>query len=266
LKNTQITASTSFLKLQLILLLWLVICSIDVCAQTTASFTINKQSGCVPLSSVNFVENSTGDRVIRRDWNLGNGTIITNGNQTVGTNYLTAKTFYVTLTVTFANGDVKTKKESVVVHPKPIASFEADDTAGCIPHRVNFTDRSSTETGTIRKWTWDFGSGGTTVQNPAFVYNATGNYNVSLIVENSWGCESDAASRFQYMRVYSSPVAFFLPSATVSCEDTLTIKFNNQTTGAALLINTNGISAMATAVHWKAHLIFTVPRALIPLP
>jgi PKD repeat protein len=148
------------------------------------------------LSGVNFTDVSTGGTVVRRDWDLGNGTIIPNGAATVGTNYLTSQTFIVKLTVTFSNGDVKTKTDNVIVHPKPSVDFVASDTAGCVPHNVIFRDLSTTVTDTINNWTWDFGAGGSTVKSPSFVYNTAGNYNISLIVKNSCGCESDAGSRF----------------------------------------------------------------------
>jgi len=202
-------------------------------AQTVANFTINNTTGCVPLSGVNFTDVSTGGTELSRNWNLGNGTIIPDGAATVGTNYLTAQTFIVTLTVTFTNGNVRTKTDSVIVHPDPVANLLADDTAGCVPHTVNFTDLSTTSTGTINGWTWDLGAGGSTVKNPNFVYTTAGDYNISLIVTNSWGCQSNAASKFQYIHVYGNPSAAFTPSSAYSCKDTLTVFFNNTTSGGS---------------------------------
>ena len=199
----------------------------------TANFTSNTTQGCVPLGGVNFTDASTGGVVINRDWNLGNGTIIPNGGATVGTNYLTSGTFIVTLTVTFANGDVRTATRNIVVHPKPVANFVASDTAGCRPHAVSFTDLSTTATGTITSWQWDFGAGGSTNANPNFVYTNVGQYNVSLIVTNSWGCQSDAATKFQYIKVYPRPNASFTATPNFGCKDTLTVNFNNTTTGGS---------------------------------
>src|SRR5688572_28882905 len=78
-------------------------CSAFTTMAQTADFSMNKNEGCIPLGGVNFTDLSSGGSVVRRDWNLGNGTIINNGAATVGTNYLTAGTFTVSLTVTFAN-------------------------------------------------------------------------------------------------------------------------------------------------------------------
>ncbi len=201
----------------------------------TADFSINKKEGCIPLGGVNFTDLSTGGTVIRRDWDLGNGTIINNGAAIVGTNYLTAGTFPVTLTVTFSNGDVRMKQDVVTVHPKPVAAFTGDALAGCAPHTVNFTNQATTATGTITNYLWDFGAGGSTDPNPAFTYNNNGHYNVSLIVTNNWGCNSDAAIRSQYIEVYSKVNASFTVPVNSSCETPFTAGFNNTSTGGGVI-------------------------------
>ncbi|MEO6735592.1 MAG: hypothetical protein ABIM97_04470, partial [Ginsengibacter sp.] len=55
LRNIDITLHASFIKqvMRCIFLLCIIFYSIDLSAQTVASFTINKLNGCVPLSSVN---------------------------------------------------------------------------------------------------------------------------------------------------------------------------------------------------------------------
>ncbi|RYE19998.1 MAG: PKD domain-containing protein, partial [Sphingobacteriales bacterium] len=198
----------------------------------TADFSINVSSGCVPLSGVNFTDISSGGTVISRNWNLGNGTIINNGPATVGTNYLLPGTFNVTLTATFTGGIIRTVSKNVIVHPKPVANFSSNDTAGCITHNAAFTDLSSTSTGTITNWQWDLGAGGSTNQNPTFSYTNPGSYQVSLIVRNSWGCSSEAASRPAFIRVYNRPTASFNTNANSSCTAPFTVQFNNTTTGA----------------------------------
>lgn len=201
----------------------------------TADFSINKREGCIPLGGVNFTDLSTGGTVVRRDWNLGNGTIINNGGATVGTNYLTAGTFTVTLTVTFANGDVKTKQDVVTVHPKPVAAFTGDDLAGCAPHTVHFTNQAATATGSITSYLWDFGAGGSSAPDPTFTYTNNGNYNVSLIVTNNWGCTSDAAIKTPYIQVYQKVNASFAIPAYYSCDTPFTASFVNTSTGGGTI-------------------------------
>jgi gliding motility-associated-like protein len=214
------------------MLLFGILFTIRVVSQT-ADFTINISSGCVPLGGVNFTDVSTGGTVLSRDWDLGNGVLIPNGAVTVGTNYLIANTYNVKLTVYFSGGITRTATKQVVVHPKPVADFSVSDTAGCAPHTANFQDLSTTATGTITNWQWDFGAGGSTLQNPSFVYNSNGLYNISLIVTNSWGCTSDAATKFQYIRVYTRPTPSFTATPFFGCKDTLTVNFNNTTTGGS---------------------------------
>lgn len=186
--------------------------------------------GCAPLI-VNFTDASKDGIVVRRDWNLGNGTTIPNGASTVGGNYLNPGTYTITLTATFDNGIIRQVSKNLIVHPKPIADFSASETAGCRPFATNFQDLSSTPTGTIAKWQWDFGAGGSTLQNPGFTFNNPGNYQVKLVVTNNWGCISDAESKPNYIQVYQPPVAGFTTDKNSSCELPFTVQFTNTTSG-----------------------------------
>jgi PKD repeat protein len=204
----------------------------NVVFSQTVDFTINTTQGCVPLSGVNFTDITTGGTVVSRDWNLGNGTLIPSGGITVGTNYLTSGTFNVTLTVNFSTGPSLSKTKTIVVHPKPIADFESKDLIGCIPHLATFKDLSTTSTGTITNWQWDFGAGGSTLPNPSFTYPNPGNYQISLIVKNSWGCSSEAASKPAYIKVFPKPIANFTSSTVSSCDTPFVVNFTNTTTGS----------------------------------
>ena len=119
----------------------------------------------------------------------------------------------------------------MVVHPKPVAAFNSPDTAGCITHTAFFTDLSTTSTGTITNWQWDLGAGGSLIQNPSFAYTNPGNYQISLIVKNSWGCSSDAASKPAYIKVFNRPAANFSTVSNSSCDTPFVVQFNNLTTG-----------------------------------
>lgn len=208
------------------------ICSIccSVALAQPCDFTINRPSGCVPLGGVNFTDISAG--VVTRNWDLGNGTIINNGAVTVGTNYLTAGTFNVKLTVFHSTGDSCITTKQVTVHPKPVAGFSSNDTAGCVNHTANFTDVSTTATGTVTNWQWDFGAGGATAQNPSFTYTAPGSYQVSLVVLNNWGCISDAYTVPDFIQVYPRPQPSFTTNNNHTCDNTLTVQFTNTTTGS----------------------------------
>lgn len=66
------------------------------------------------------------------------------------------------------------------------AGFNANVTSGPSPLAVNFTDNSfSSAPGGVTSWAWDLDGDGITdsnLQNPSFVYNSCGSFNVSLTV------------------------------------------------------------------------------------
>lgn len=69
----------------------------------------------------------------------------------------------------------------------PIADFSASAIRGNAPLTVSFEDDSS---GRVEDWYWDFGDGSTsTQQNPVHTFGS-GNFSVSLTVENSNGTSS----------------------------------------------------------------------------
>jgi PKD repeat protein len=70
----------------------------------------------------------------------------------------------------------------------PNANFNIGNSNTICGLTVNFHNTSSNAGGTTY-WYWDFGDGSTSnVQNPVHTYSATGQYSVTLIVGNSYGC------------------------------------------------------------------------------
>lgn len=96
----------------------------------------------------------------------------------------------------------------------PVAAFSS--TTACSGSNTSFTDLSSTTTGTINSWAWDFGDGSSSItSDPLHPYSGSGTYNATLIVGSSNGC-SDTLT--QAVIVNPVPVANFSPSA--GCENT----------------------------------------------
>ena len=74
--------------------------------------------------------------------------------------------------------DAKVRTFYIHVGSLVTADFSATPTSGLPPFSVQFTDHSS---GGPTNWSWDFGDGTTSFeQNPVHVYNAIGNFNVTL--------------------------------------------------------------------------------------
>ena len=201
----------------------------------TANFSIAKREGCAPLDAVNFTDISTGGTVTSRQWDLGKG-VINNNSPTVGNNYGTPGKYIITLTVTFSGGIIKTKQDSVIVHPNPVAAFETADTAGCAPYTIQLKDLSNTPTGSITNWTWNIGPGNSDKQNPSYLFDANGDYAVKLLVINSWGCKSELAGKEKYVHVYDKVQAAFSIPVSYSCDTPFIASFNNSTTGGGAIV------------------------------
>ena len=69
----------------------------------------------------------------------------------------------------------------------PTADFTINETTGCRPMQVTFSDQSSTNT---TGWSWSFPGGSpatSTERNPTVTYNQSGTYTVTLIASNTQG-------------------------------------------------------------------------------
>lgn len=93
----------------------------------------------------------------------------------------------------------------IIVPPIPYADFNFDTLCGL---SKTFTDQSTIASpGGIVSWFWDFGDGTTdTNQNPIHTYNTPGNFNVTLIIQDSVGCNDTITKP---ITVNAIPVASF---------------------------------------------------------
>jgi parallel beta-helix repeat protein len=83
------------------------------------------------------------------------------------------------------------------------ADFYANTTSGYIPMEVHFYDASTPGAYQIITWDWSFGDGGTSAeQNPSHIYQSSGNYTVSLTVND--GSSSDFLEKADYITVENS--------------------------------------------------------------
>ena len=140
----------------------------------------------------------------------------TNPTQTVGIG-----TYIVT--VTDAEGCQGMDTVNIVSAFEPIANFTY--TGSCLFGSVQFNDGSNAGGSVITTWFWLFGDGNTSnLQNPVHIYNATGTYNVTLVVENLHGCIDTI---IKPITIAPLPVSGF--TAGTSCVGSATC-FTNTTT------------------------------------
>ncbi|WP_276485395.1 PKD domain-containing protein [Paraflavitalea pollutisoli] len=219
-------------------------------------FSANRVSGCAPLT-VTFKDESTGNPIFW-NWDFGNGNLSNVQNPTF--TFATPGTYSVTLVVRNANGtDRKIKTDYITVNPSPQPNFSANKMTACAPSTIQFTDLSDPRAGSLVKWEWDFGDGGTSDQrNPSHEYTATGFYTVTLRVTSSTGCQS-TSSIARFMRIVPGVVPDFSFSAPATCQAPFNLNFTNLSSGPGTMTyqwnfgnNTNSTDASPTATYAAA--------------
>lgn len=135
-----------------------------------------------------------------------------------------------TYTVTgTALGCTDTDQVTVTVNPNPVVSFTADQTIGCTPFTVNFTNTSSNS----NNCSWSFTNGATQVgcNTVEVTFEQGGCFNVTLSTTSSSGCTASFTA-FDMICAEEPPVASFSPNPQeIGMFDPL-VNFNNTTTGA----------------------------------
>ena len=188
--------------------------SVAVHAVPTAAFDPDPASFCEPGEALLIDQSLPGDAPIASwTWDFGDGNSSTQQNPTHL--YGTPGTYNATLTVTDGNGCTDAITQPVVITPRPTADFVANQTVGCAPQPISFSDQSTTSSSVVA-WQWDFGDGNSsTAQNPTHVYASDGIYDVQLIITDANGCQ-DTLLRPAYLRL-SHPVADFSSDRTELC-------------------------------------------------
>lgn len=150
----------------------------------TADFTTTNNT-CVD-STVTFMDASQSfSGIVMWEWDFGNGTSSTVENPTV--TYTASGSYDVELIVTSASGCIDTIVKSVVIGIPPSADFSTFQ--NCVDQSSQFTDESTTSSGIITQWFYDFGDGNSSGdQNPTNVYATAGPVNVTLSVVTEFGC------------------------------------------------------------------------------
>ncbi|MES2284853.1 MAG: PKD domain-containing protein [Bacteroidota bacterium] len=138
-------------------------------------------------------------------WDFGDGSpFSTNQNSSHLYNAIGSYSSKLMVVSNFGCSDSITK--TTIVYPKPLSDFI--NTIVCSNDSTQYTDSSVTASGSISMWFWNFGDGSSisSAQNPAHLYPGAGNYNTTLIVNNSFGCADTIAKPVQ---INYNPIAGF---------------------------------------------------------
>ncbi|MEO1585998.1 MAG: PKD domain-containing protein, partial [Bacteroidota bacterium] len=211
--------------------------------QPDAEFAMSRVEGCIPLS-VEFTDLSTSptDPIVTWSWNFGDGTGSAQQNPTHV--YTAPGQYTVTLTTITASGCTNVETfQFIEAGTLPTAEFDANPLVACVGDVIQFQDLT---TGGATEWEWNFGDDplGSAQQNPAYTYNDTGSFNITLVVSNL-GCR-DTLTKLDFIRI-NGPVADFSFTPTVGCNPPLTVAFLDESSVADTYIWDFGDGNTSTA-------------------
>ena len=189
----------------------------NVCDGNSVSFT-----SLSTIPAPNVIQSST--------WNFGDGSPI-NTSPTTTHPYATIGSKVVHLLTVSDFGCRDSISKTIMINPNPVISFSANDTNGCAPLCLSFTDASIVSPGSIVNRAWNVGDGSGIVNSQIFDHcyfntsvDLNAQFTVSLAVTSDSGCVT-TGSKNNYITVYPDPKAAFIvqPSAASYTDPVITI-------------------------------------------
>jgi gliding motility-associated-like protein len=169
---------------------------VKVNPQPVAKFVASGQciADSVAITDQSLQANGT---LIRWLWNFGDGqTADRSNNLDFKTKYAAGGSYTIKLKVISDIGCISDEgSQAILLSDKPVANFSVS-ALKCQDGNIVFTDASTTQSGTIAKWSWDPGDGNAAVINTTNApittkYTTDGNKSATLKVATATGCESD---------------------------------------------------------------------------
>ncbi len=193
--------------------------------------------GCKPLNTTLTISGIQPSNVSYVEWDFGDGQTQTTNGLSTGYIYSNNGTFMAKATVYLTNGQsVQTDSVQVTVFDLPNAAFTLldDDTQCFVGNQFCFQDQSTpgADGSPIIDWFWAFGTGATsTLKDPCYSYNASGDFIVQLQVKDGNGCVSQVTtSSEKKIHVLPDLGAYFTVQYAIGCDDSPTVvTFKNLT-------------------------------------
>tara|TARA_B100001758_G_scaffold81904_1_gene69627 strand:- start:31479 stop:36704 length:5226 start_codon:yes stop_codon:yes gene_type:complete len=179
----------------------------------TANFSASEQGVC-PGDDVVFLNLSNGVQ-INSVWDFGDGNQSSDFSPMHQFNY--NGVYDITLLVTDSFGCSNTLNlNSHIKVLKPTADFMTPVIgSSCPPLISDFTNLSSND---VVSFNWEFSDGGnSTIEHPTHLFYNSGTFDVSLIVENSFGCQ-DTLIKSGLVNI-SGPIGNFIVSDSLVCKN-----------------------------------------------
>lgn len=162
------------------------------------------------------------------NWDLtADGTVDANSINVIHT-YPNGGTYNVELMAVSNFGCKDSVTKPVTVYHNPLANFYAPSV--CLGKSVQFQNLSTTQSGIITAWDWDFTSDNTIdnlTPNPSHMYTSAGQFLVTLHVQTNLGCVNTIKKP---LRVNATPMADIAVTNNVGCEGNMCVGMINNTT------------------------------------
>ncbi len=179
-----------------------VIRTVQISESPVAEFTWQDACYGSPVLFTDLSSTNGGELLLNWEWDFGDSLSGSNHSYEMNPSHVFSVPgdFTVTLTVTNYSGCVDTVSHDLTVDELPDVSMTISNDHPDINEPVQFMGVSSSN---ISSWYWDFGDGGLALtQNPEYIYNAYGQYVVSLTVTGFDGCQNETN---QLIHVYPPP-------------------------------------------------------------
>lgn len=153
---------------------------------------------CRASRTLNISNLASSPLILTQDWEVKttDGSIIhTTTDPVLNYTFTSNGTYIIKLVVNRGDACADSTEKLAYVYPGFMPAFDVEGV--CFNRATSFHDRTTTITGTVNTWRWDFGelSSSTdvsTIQHPQFTYTTMGVRNVRLIVTNTDGCRDTA--------------------------------------------------------------------------
>ncbi|MBS1637550.1 MAG: PKD domain-containing protein, partial [Bacteroidetes bacterium] len=140
------------------------------------------------------------------------------------------------LSVSNACGITVMDSVKIMFNPPPTLAFFSDTVNICAPGIIHFSDQSVTgnPADPISSWNWNFGDGGVSaLPDPAYIYNTSGTYTVTLTVTTDAGCTASSVNPI-VIHAFPSPSAGFTMNTNYLDIPYDVLHCNNTSSGASV--------------------------------
>jgi gliding motility-associated-like protein len=224
---------------------------IEVFPLAKVNFDISTEATSCPGLPLTFTDQSTVaiGNIAGHDWVWGDGFADSGNDFNISHVYHNSGNHPVELRITTSNGCVSDTTKFVTIIPPPVAGFSAFH--NCIDQAVELTDQTSGEA--ISTWNWNFNNApvttsNTTTNKPFARYHSTGEFDITLIVSNEYGCFDTIAKQ---VTIHQLPVADYLYE--IPCQGTYNTFTDNSTLADTLITyyewNASPSSVMIPNIH-----------------